>query len=428
MPGLILFAVMFGLVAGNLPIAFAMGLGSLAGLFYIGDLPLTLVGQRMMVVLDTFPLLAVPLFMLAGELMTVGACSRRLVEFSMALVGHIRGSLAHVTVLSSMLFSGMSGSASADAAAVGSLMIPAMIRRGYNPDFATAIQASAATMGPIIPPSILMVIFGYLSGVSVAALFLGGIIPGVLVGVSLMGVTYLYARRRGDAYRGATRPPLRQVLRAGVGALPALGLPAIILGGMLGGVFTATEAAGVAVFYGLAVELLVYRELSVRELPQILRRSAMVSAMVMFIVAVSGVFAWVLTVTEIPQVFTQALLSVSKNPAVVLLLMNALILLIGTSMESTSTLLILTPILMPLVGALGIDPVHFGVVLVVGLCVGQITPPVALTLFVACGISGRSVSTVVRPLVPQLAAIVAVLMLITYVPWLVTFLPRLMGR
>jgi C4-dicarboxylate transporter DctM subunit len=197
---------------------------------------------------------------------------------------------------------------------------------------------------------------------------------------------------------------------------------------MLGGVFTATEAAGVAVFYGLAVELLVYRELSLRELPQILRRSAIVSAMVMFIVAISGVFAWVLTVTEIPQVFTRALLSVSQSPAVVLLLMNVLILLIGTSMESTSTLLILTPILMPLVGSLGVDPVHFGVVLVVGLCVGQITPPVALTLFVACGISGRPVSTVVRPLLPQLAAIVAVLMLITYVPWLVTVLPRLIGR
>jgi C4-dicarboxylate transporter DctM subunit len=381
----------------------------------------------MTVVLDSFPLLAVPLFMLAGELMTVGACARRLVDLSMALVGHIRGSLAHVTVLSSMLFSGMSGSASADAAAVGSLMIPAMIRRGYDPDFATAIQASAATMGPIIPPSILMVIFGYLSGVSVAALFLGGIVPGILVGLSLMVVIYLYARGRGEAYQGSARPGARALVRTTVGALPALGLPVIILGGMLGGVFTATEAAGVAVFYGLAVELLVYRELSVRALPGIVRRSAVVSAMVMFIVAISGVFAWVLTVTEIPQVFTRALLTVSDRPAVVLLLLNVLILLIGTSMESTATLLILTPILMPLVGALGVDPVHFGVVLVVGLCVGQITPPVALTLFVACGISGRPVSTVVRPLLPQLAAIVAVLLLITYVPWLVTAVPRLIG-
>jgi C4-dicarboxylate transporter DctM subunit len=428
MAGLILFVVMFGLIAGGLPIAFAMGLASLAGLLHSGDLPLTLIGQRMMVVLDSFPLLAVPLFVLAGEIMTAGACSRRLVDFAMALVGHIRGSLAQVTVLSSMLFSGMSGSASADAAAVGSLMIPAMIRRGYDRDFATAIQASAATMAPIIPPSILMVIFGFLSGVSVSALFLAGIVPGVLVGLALMVTTYIYARRRGDAYRGAVRPPFRQIARAGLGAFPALGLPALVLGGMRGGVFTPTEAAGVAVLYGLAIELLLYRELELRMLPQILRRSAMVSAMVMFIVAVSGVFAWVLTVTEVPQVFTKALLSVSDSPAVILFLVNVMILLIGTSMEATSTLLILTPILMPLVGPLGIDPVHFGVIVVVGLCVGQITPPVGLTLFVACGISGRPVAAVVRPLLPQLAAIVAVLMLITYVPWLVTVLPRLIGQ
>jgi C4-dicarboxylate transporter DctM subunit len=425
MIGLILFGGMFALVALNMPIGFALGVASVAGMLYIGDLPLTLAAQRMVVALDNFPLLAAPLFMLTGELMTVGGSARRIVEFSSALVGHIRGSLAHVTVLSSMLFSGISGSATADTAAVGSLMIPAMIRKGYDPDFATAIQASAGTMGPIIPPSVLMVIFGYLSGVSVGALFLGGVIPGILIGLSLMLVTYLYARSGGPAYQGDQTASLRHVVRTGIRALPALGLVLIIMAGILAGVFTPTEAAAVAVFYGLFVELALYRELRLRDLPAILRRAAMVAAMVMFIVAISGLFGWVMTSEEIPQAFTRMLLSISPSVAVTLLLINVLVLIAGTSLESTATLLIITPILMPVVKDLGLDPVHFGVVLVVGLCIGMVTPPVAVTLFVACGLSGRSVTTVLRPLVPQLLIMIAVLLLITYVPALVTFLPRL---
>jgi C4-dicarboxylate transporter DctM subunit len=425
MIGLILFGGMFALVVLNMPIGFALGVASVAGMLYIGDLPMTLAAQRMVVALDSFPLLAAPLFMLTGELMTVGGSARRIVEFSSALVGHIRGSLAHVTVLSSMLFSGISGSATADTAAVGSLMIPAMIRKGYDPDFATAIQASAGTMGPIIPPSVLMVIFGYLSGVSVGALFLGGVIPGILIGLSLMLVTYLYARTGGAAYRGDQAASLRHVVRTGIRALPALGLVLIIMAGILGGVFTPTEAAAVAVFYGLFVELVLYRELRVRDLPAILRRAATVAAMVMFIVAISGLFGWVMTSEEIPQAFTRMLLSISSSTAVTLLLINVLVLIAGTSLESTATLLIITPILMPVVQDLGLDPVHFGVVLVVGLCIGMVTPPVAVTLFVACGLSGRSVTTVLRPLAPQLLIMIVVLLLITYVPTLVTFLPRL---
>lgn len=425
MIGLILFGGMFALVALNMPIGFALGVASVAGMLYIGDLPMTLAAQRMVVALDNFPLLAAPLFMLTGELMTVGGSARRIVEFSSALVGHIRGSLAHVTVLSSMLFSGISGSATADTAAVGSLMIPAMIRKGYDPDFATAIQASAGTMGPIIPPSVLMVIFGYLSGVSVGALFLGGVIPGILIGLSLMLVTYLYTRRGGPAYQGDPTASLRHVVRTGIRAVPALGLVLIIMVGILAGVFTPTEAAAVAVFYGLFVELALYRELRVRDLPAILRRAAIVAAMVMFIVAISGLFGWVMTSEEIPQAFTRMLLSISPSVAVTLLLINVLVLIAGTSLESTATLLIITPILMPVVKDLGLDPVHFGVVLIVGLCIGMVTPPVAVTLFVACGLSGRSVTTVLRPLVPQLLIMIAVLLLITYVPALVTFLPRL---
>lgn len=425
MVGLILLGAMLVLVAFNIPIGFAMGLGTLAGMLYRADLPIGLVAQRMVVMVDSFPLLAVPLFMLAGEIMSVGACSRKLVEFSMSLVGRIRGSLAHVTIVSSMFFAGITGSASADTAAVGAIMIPAMIKKGYDPDFVTSIQASAGTIGPIIPPSIPMVVFGYIAGVSVGDLFLGGVIPGILIGVSLMTVTFLYTRKGGDAYLSDTTPTMRQFLGAGLKALPALGLPVIILGGIFAGVFTPTEAAVVAVFYGLVVELIVYQELSMRQLPAILKRAAMVSSMVMFIVAVSGSFSWVLTVADVPQIFTEVLLSLSPYRAMRFLLINILLLIAGMLLDTTSILIILVPILMPVVNALGIDPVHFGVVVVVNLAIGMVTPPVGMGLYVACGLSKRRVSTVLRPLFPQAAAMVVVLLFITYFPPVVMFLPNL---
>lgn len=422
MLGIVLFGVMFLLVAIDLPIAFALCAATLAGLAYVGDLPLSLVAQRMVVALDSFPLIAAPLFMLAGELMTAGGSSRRLVQFSGAVVGNVRGNLAHITVLTSMLFAGISGSATADTAAVGALLIPAMIRKGYDPDFATALQASAGTMGPIIPPSVLMVVFGSISGVSIGALFLGGVVPGILIGLVLMLVTVVYVWK-GEAYRAGGEA--LSVWRAGVKALPALGTPVIIIGGILLGVFTPTEAAAVAVFYALVIELYVYGEIGWRDVPKLLRRAVIVGAMVMLIVAFSGAFGWMIAFGQIPQAFATLLLSISPSTAVVLALINVLILLAGTSLESIATLIILTPILMPIAARLGIDPVHFGVVVVVGLCIGMVTPPVAVTLFVACGISGRPVSTVIRPLLPMLVGMIAVLFLITYWPALVTFLPRL---
>ncbi len=426
MVGLILLGVFLVLVAFNIPIAFAMGLGSLAGLLYRGDLPIGLIAQRMVVMVDSFPLLAIPLFMLAGEIMSVGACSRKLVEFSMSLVGTIRGSLAHVTIISSMFFAGITGSASADTAAVGAIMIPAMIQKGYDPDFVASIQASAGTIGPIIPPSIPMVVLGYIAGVSVGDLFLGGVIPGVLIGVSLMVVTFFYARKGGVAYIGQTAPTFRQFISTALKALPALGLPIIILGGIFAGVFTPTEAAVVAVFYGLVVELLIYQELAIHSLPGLLKRAAMVSSMVMFIVAISGIFSWILTVAEVPQIFTEVLLSVSPNWAVRLILINILLLIAGMLLDTTSILLILIPILMPVVSMMGINLVHFGVVVVVNLAIGMVTPPVGMGLYVACGLSKRSVSTVLRPLIPQILAMVVVLGLITFTPSLVTFLPNLL--
>lgn len=410
----------------GLPIAFAIVLGSLTSMLYVGDLPFSLIAQRLVVMVDSFALLAVPLFMLAGEIMTSGGSSRRLVEFSMAIFGHIRGSLAHVTVVTSMIFSGISGSASADTAAVGSIMIPAMIKKGYDPDFATAIQASAGTIGPIIPPSIPMIILAWLSGISVAELFLGGVIPGILIGVSLLIAAHLFVRKRGEVYLGEKASSARTVFSMGLRALPALGLPVIILGGIFGGIFTATEAAAVAVFYGLVVELFIYRELSLKDLPRILSRAAVVSSMVMFICAASGAFAWILSYAEIPKAVTSVMLSVSSNAGVILLLIGILILIAGTSLDTTATLIIFTPILMPVVYSLGIDTIHFGLVVVVGLAIGMITPPVGLGLFVACGLSGRSVSTAIRPLLPILAGMLIALMLIIFFPSLVTLLPDLL--
>ncbi len=425
MVGLILLGVMLVLVALNIPIAFAMGLGSLAGLFYRGDLPIALVAQRMVVMVDSFPLLAIPLFMLAGEIMSVGACSRKLVEFSMSLVGSIRGSLAHVTIISSMFFAGITGSASADTAAVGAIMIPAMIKKGYDPDFVTSIQASSGTIGPIIPPSIPMVVLGYIAGISVGDLFLGGIIPGILIGVSLMLVTFWHARK-GDAYVGDGAPTRRHFVRTALNALPALGLPVIILGGIFAGIFTPTEAAVVAVFYGLIVELFIYQELSIRSLPTLLRRAAVVSSMVMFIIAISGIFSWILTVAEVPQTFTEILLSLSPNWVARMILINILLLIAGMLLDTTSILIILIPILMPVVTAMGLNLVHFGVVVVVNLAIGMVTPPVGMGLYVACGLSKRSVSTVLRPLFPQILAMVTVLALITFIPPIVTFVPNLL--
>jgi C4-dicarboxylate transporter DctM subunit len=426
MVGLILLGVMLVLTALNIPIAFAMGLGSLAGLLYHGDLPIGLIAQRMVVMVDSFPLLAIPLFMLAGEIMSVGACSTKLVDLAMSIVGNVRGGLAHVTVVSSMFFSGVSGSGSADTAAIGSIMIPAMIKKGYDPDFATAIQATAGTIGPVIPPSIPMVVLGYVAGISVGDLFLGGVIPGILIGFLLMTTVYVYTRRRGDAYRGDVTPSMSRFFSTAWRALPALGLPVVILGGIFLGVFTATEAAVVAVFYGLAVELLIYKELKVKDLPGILKRAAMVSSMVMFIIAVSGIFGWLLAVAEFPQTATAFLLSLSSERAVTLSLINVLLLIAGCLLDVTAIIIIVMPVLMPVVTSLGLDPVHFGVMVIVNLGIGMITPPVGMALYVACGLSKRSISTVIPPLLPILLALVIALMLITYVPIVVTLLPNLL--
>lgn len=414
------------LIVIDLPIVFAFGLTAVSGVIASGDLPLSVIPQRIVVGLDSFPLLAAPLFMLAGEIMSVGAMSDRLVKFATALFGHLRGSLAMICVIATTLFSCVSGSGAADTAAVGAILIPAMIKRGYNPGFATALQASAGCLGPIIPPSIAMVIYAWVAGVSVGALFLGGVIPGLLIAAALLIISYVHASRGGEAYAGGERAPASEMVKATIGALPALGMPLIIVGGFRIGAFTATEAAAVAVFYALAVELFVYRDLRWRDLPELFATSAVRSTIVMFVVATAALLGWMVTYSGMPDHAADLLEAISPDKYFLLLWLNVLFLIMGTFMESYAAIILLVPLLLPIVRQYGIDLVHFGVIVTVNLCIGMITPPVGITLFVATSISGAKQSMIYRHLWPMFLAMVAVLFIITYVPQTILWLPQLL--
>ena len=414
------------LIVIDLPVVFAFGLTAIAGVLASGELPLSVIPQRIFVGLDSFPLLAAPLFMLAGEIMSGGAMSDRLVKFATALFGHLRGSLAMICVIATTLFSCVSGSGAADTAAVGSILIPAMIKRGYNPGFATALQASAGCLGPIIPPSIAMVIYAWVAGASVSALFLGGVIPGLLIAAGLLAVSYVHARNGGEAYAGSERATPTEMVKATIGALPALGMPLLIVGGFRIGAFTATEAAAVAVFYALAIELFIYRDLRFADLPQLFAVSAIRSTVVMFVVATAALLGWMVTYSGMPDKVAALLEAISANKYILLLWLNVLFLVMGTFMESYAAIILLVPLLLPIVKAYGIDLVHFGVIITVNLCIGMITPPVGITLFVASSISGASQASVYRHLWPMFLVMVGVLFLITYVPQTVLWLPQML--
>ncbi len=425
---LVLFITLAFLFILGMPIAFALGLGSLAALWVDSSLPLVLVPQRMFTALDSWPIMAIPLFMLAGALMDKGGISRRIVDFSAACFGFIRGSLGMVTVLASMVFAGISGSSTADTAAVGSILLPAMRKKGYDMRFATVLQAAAGAIGPIIPPSILMIVIGYVTDTSIARLFLAGIIPGFLIGLVLMFVSYLHAIRGGQAYLSSTRFSLREVLVTGKNALPGLGLPFIIVFGILGGIFTATEAAAVAVVYGLLVGLFLYREIRLRDLPKILIQAAEVSCVVMFIAATAMLFAWMISVKQLPVTLGDFLETQVASRTMFLIVLNLALLLIGMFMESFSAVIVFLPILFPIAVRFGIDPVHFGIIATVNLAIGYITPPYGATLFVACSLSGKSMREVTPKVIPLILAMLAVLLIVTYIPESFLWVPGLMGK
>lgn len=420
---LVFFLLVLFFMVIRMPIAFAIGLGSMAGMYFLFHVPLAVVVQNMFTSNDSFPLLAVPLFMLSGQLMESGGISRRLVNFASALVGFISGGLAHVTVMASMFFAGISGAAAADTAAVGTLMIPEMKKRGYDPGFASAIQAAAGTIGVIIPPSIPMVILGVLSSISIGGLFLGGVLSGILIGLSLMTVSYFVARRR--KYHGEDLFSLHRVWVHFKEAQWALGMPVIIVGGIVSGIFTPTECAVVAVDYALIIGFFMYRELKLKDLPALFSRAAVTSALVMFIIANASVLGWVLAFQSIPQMVTEAFMSLSSNPVVLILLINLVLIIVGCFIETASALIIFVPLLLPIVPTLGIDPIQFGVMVVINLAIGMLTPPMGICLFVSCSIGGVTMEKITKEVWPFLLVMVVDLLLVAFIPFFTTFLPRL---
>ena len=404
--------------ASGLPVAFALGLGCAVYLMMVGNIDFVIVAQRMIFGIDSFLLLSVPFFILAAEIMNTTGTTRRIFQFAHALVGHIPGGLAHVNVVNSMIFAGMSGSAIADAAGVGMMEVEAMERAGYPRPFAAALSAATSTIGPIIPPSIPMVIYGSIAQVSVGALFLGGAVPGVLMGLAMMALTFAQALRR-----GFPREP-RVTLR---GLFAALLAPAILLGGIYTGFFTPTEAAAVAVVYALFLGTVIYRELSPRDLPRLLLRVVENTAMIMFIVTTASVFGWILAREQIPQTIAAAFLEVTRSPVIMMLILNALFLVLGMFMETLAVMMIFFPIVVPIVQAVGIDPVHFGVVVVLNLMIGLLTPPFGMLLFLMSGLTKLPMVVILKELVPYIIILVVCLLLISLVPQFVMFLPNL-GR
>lgn len=425
---LVLFISLLVFFLIGMPVAFALGVGSLFTLIGDNSLPLVLVPQRMFTALDSWPLMALPFFMLAGALMDRGGISQRVVDFAGACFGFIRGSLGMVTVLASMVFAGISGSSTADTAAVGAILLPAMKDKGYDMRFATALQAAAGAIGPIIPPSIMMIIIGYVTDTSVARLFLAGIIPGVLIGIGLMVVSYLHALKGGRAYLAVTKFRLRRVFKTGKIALPGLGLPFIIIIGILSGVFTATEAAVVAVVYGLVVGLFIYKEISIKDLPEIFLKSAETSCKVMFIAATAMLFAWLVTVKHLPMLLGDFLQANVGSKTLFLIFLNFILLLIGMFMESFSAIIVFMPILFPVAASFGIDPVHFGIIATVNLAIGYITPPYGATLYVSCGLSGKSIREVTPKVIPIIAAMLIILLIVTYLPETFMWIPNQLGK
>lgn len=423
----VLVASFLVLLLLDVPVAYSIGMATLLTMVVAVDFvpAASTTAQRLATGLDSFTLLAIPFFILAGNLMGRGGIARRLIAFARALIGALPGGLALVNIIACMLFGAISGSSIAAAAAIGSVMHPKMTESGYAPGFSTAVNVSSATTGLLIPPSNVLIVYSLASGtVSVAALFVAGYLPGILIGGFLMAVTAFVASRKG--YGKGERVPLGEVLRHLLSALPSLTLIVVVIGGIVAGIFTATEAAAIAVLYALVLVAL-YREVRLRDLPGILLGSVTTTAVVMLLIGTSLALSWVLSFEDIPQTIAGTLVAISESRIVVLLVINLLLLLVGTFMDMTPAILIFTPIFLPVVTGMGVDPLHFGILMVANLCIGLCTPPVGTVLFAGAGVSGIPVSTVVRPLAPLYVAMLIALLLITFVPAITVVLPRLLG-
>lgn len=409
------------------PIVFALAIGPIVGFLADGrESFLVIVPQRLFVGINVYPLLAIPLFILAGELMNVGGITQRLVDFSQRLVGHMRGGLGHVVIVSATIFSGISGSAVADASALGKILIPSMTREGYHASYAAAVTAAATVLGPIIPPSIIMVIYAYIMQINVAALFAAGCIPGLLIGIGLMLANRWIATRRGYPVT-EKRATLAEMGTAFRGAVWALIAPFLILGGILGGVFTPTEAAAAAVLYAAIVSLVVTRELPLAEIPNILYRTGVISAALLLVVGTAMIFSWVASLSGFTGRLGTFLFGITKDPYLLLFIINILLFIAGMFLDAGPAILILGPILGPTLASLGVDPLHFAIVMCVNLSLGLATPPMGLLLFVVSAMSRVPVLQIAREMGPFYAVHIAIIFLITYVPAVALWLPRALG-
>lgn len=420
---LVLFVIFIVLILIQMPVAFAMGIASLVSLLIMGK-PSLIIVQNMFAAVDSFPLMAIPFFILAGELMNNGGITKRIVNFSRSIVGFIKGGLAHVNIVASMFFAGISGSATADASALGSMLIPMMEEDGYSKEFSVAVTASSSTIGPIVPPSIMMVMYGVIANVSIGKLFLGGFIPGVSVGLALMVMAYIISVKKG--YGADTKLSLRAIVSNSKKAALAMVMPFIIIGGVLSGVFTATEAGVIATVYALIVSFFVYKTISVKDLPRIFINSAVLTSVCLIVIASASIFGRILAIEKFPMMVRTLLLSFETSPVMVELLIIIFILLLGLFIEGIPVLIIFAPIFIPVIANLGLDLVHFGVIFNMAILIGSVTPPVGILLYICCNIADIKVSRASKIIWPFVGMMMLVMFLCLFFPPLVTFIPSLM--
>ena len=427
---LILTVSFFVLLLMNAPVAVAIAVSSLLAILANGGDAAYTVAQRMANGVDSFPLLAIPFFVFSGYLMGRGGLARRLIDFAALAVGRLPGGLGYVNTLTCMLFGSISGSAAAAVSSIGGFMIPEMNRKGYNREFNVAVTATAATTGLLIPPSNSMIVYSVAAGsVSIAAMFMAGILPGILVGACIMITAAVLSIRHGYGKQapGADAEPRLHPLLVCWRAVPSLLMMVLIIGGILRGVFTATEAAAIAVAYAFLLCVVIYREIPWKDLPGICLQTGITTAVVMLLIGASSAMSWIMTVANIPQTVSAALMGLSENPVVILLTINALLLVVGMFMDMTPAILIFTPILLPVVRQLGLSDIHFGIILIANLCIGLCTPPVGTCLFIGCGVGKTTIAKVTVKALPFFLAMLVALMLITFVPWLSTAVPKACG-
>ena len=422
----VLMGIFFVTLIMGIPVAFAVGLAALGAVIY-ADIPVFVVFQRMFGGVDSFSLLAIPFFVFMGNIMDTGGIARRIVGFANILIGQIRGGLAAVNVLASMFFAGISGSAVSDTSSIGSMLIPMMNESGYERNFTVAVTVTSSTIGLIIPPSNTMILYSFVAGgVSIAGLFAAGVIPGILVGIGLMIVAFIISVRRG--YPRHPRPSLKEIVKTVREALLSLVIVLVIVVGILGGVFTATEAAVFGVVYALFITIFVYKELTLKDLPKVMLRTVQTTAIVIFLIATSTAFSYVMAAERVPQTVSAYLMSITSNKYVLLFIINIMLLLVGMVMDMSPAILIFTPILLPIVTNLGMSSIQFGIMMLVNLCIGCVTPPVGGVLFVGLSLGQTTIPRVIKPLLLFIVPMVAVLMLVTYIEPITMLLPNLLFK